>query len=877
VVALRRPRARPSAAPGFQLAFPDLFATPVETPSPDRRALLFGRDETLGIVSVTADRAGQAFVWRRVDGRIVCEEERFSNWFFLSRRDLLGDLPVVDLDMSMVRSGARLAPGETGVVQLHGENHFGSLVLTDRLDEVEARVSEATKLLRAEDEPEEPLSRVMYVRPPAEQYMTISGRTYFKGMAYADLRRMQFDLETTGLGFDFDRIFMVSIKDSDGFTAVLDIGRMDEAELIRELARIVRERDPDVIENHNIFDFDIRFLVKRAQDLGVPLLLGRDGTEFRESRDSVKIGAQNHSFTRYSLAGREIIDTLHATRRFSAIQRDLRSNGLKEAAQYFGFAAEDREYVKGPEIWRTFQEDPERIRRYCWDDVEEVDGLSQVLLGPSFALASMVPKPYERIATSGTGQGLIEPLLVRAYLAAGESLPTGKDVGAFAGGTTAVFTTGVVQNVVKADVASLYPSIMLTERIGPATDRLGVFLDLLGDLTSLRLDHKARAKASDVAADRRSYHEAMQAAMKVLINSFYGMLGAGFASFCDGTAAARVAARGREVLDLLLDELRRRDAILIEADTDGVLFSLPPNPDERSWSYEDELALIEDVAHAMPAGIQLEHDGRYAAMYSYMEKNYALLDYEPLGASPPDPRDYDSLPPLGEAAGPVPPLPLGEAGEGPIHRSEVGEGAPPTSRQARDPIRLVGSAFRSTRAEPFIEQTLAATLGLILRGRAEDVRGFFRSCCDALRRHEVPLADLCVSMPLSKTPETYAQSGRKEEPYEVFLAAGNSAWKSGHRVLYYQTKTGKRLVTPEARDYDADFYIDKLAAVSKQRLEKAFTPADLQLLLSEFDGLFDPPMSEVRTLTVTSRRPIVWEAEQDTESLDSLGGGVESA
>ena len=831
MVALSRPRARTPTGPGFQLAFPDLFPPVAESVSLDRRALLFGRDETPGIVSVTADREGHACVWRRVDSRVVCEEDRFPNWFFLARRDLLGNLPVVELAPSVLESSPRLTPGDVGLVQLRGENHFRYLVLTDRLEEVEARVIEAAKLLRAENEPEEPVSRLIYVRPPAEQYMTITGRTYFKGMAYGDLRRMQFDLETTGLGFDLDRIFMVSIKDSDGFSAVLDIGRMDEAELIRELARIVRERDPDVIENHNIFDFDIRFLVKRAQDLGVSLPLGRDGSEFRESRDSVKIGAQNHSFTRYSLAGREIIDTLHATRRFSAIQRDLRSNGLKEAARYFGFAADDREYVQGPEIWRVFQEDPERIRRYCWDDVEEVDGLSQVLLGPSFALASMVPKPYERIATSGTGQGLIEPLLVRAYLAAGESLPTGKDVGAFAGGTTAVFTTGVVQNVVKADVASLYPSIMLTERIGPSSDRLGVFLDLLSELTSLRLDHKARARATDTASDRRSYHEAMQAAMKVLINSFYGMLGAGFASFCDGTAAARVAARGREVLDLLLDELRRRDAILIEADTDGVLFSLPANPDRRPWTFEDELAVIEDVARAMPAGIQLEHDGRYAAMYSYLEKNYALLDYESAAAQ---------------------------------------------GFRARDPIRLVGSAFRSTRAEPFLERSLAATLTLILQGRSEEVRGFFRTCCDGLRRREVPAADLCVSMPLTKTPETYAQTGRKEEPYEVFLAAGNSAWKQGHRVHYYQTKTGKRLLAPDARDYDADFYIDKLAAVSRQRLEKAFTPADLQLLFSEFDGLFDPPLSEVQPISVTSRQPIRWDAEETDADDDNASNNLVS-
>jgi DNA polymerase I len=811
-------RRRPSApGAGFQLAFPDLFPPAPGLAELDRRALLFGRDETPGIVSVTADRQGRACVWRRVAGRVVCEDERFPNWFLLSRPELLRDLPVRELHSSDLASTPDLAPGEIGLVRLNGENHFQHLVLTDRLDEVEAHVLEAAKLMRGENEAEEPASRLLYVRPPVEQYLTVRGRTYFKGMAYGDLRRMQFDLETTGLGFDLDRIFMVSIKDSDGFTAVLDIGRMDEAELIREFARIVLDRDPDVIENHNIFDFDIRFLIKRAQDLGVPLPLGRDGSEFRESRDSVKIGAQNHSFTRYSLAGREVVDTLHATRRFSAIQRDLRSNGLKEAARYFGFAADDREYVHGPEIWRVFQEDPERVRRYCWDDVEEVDGLSRVLLGPSFALASMVPKPYERIATSGTGQGLIEPLLIRAYLAAGESVPTGKDVGAFAGGTTAVFTTGVVQNVVKADVASLYPSIMLMERIGPGTDQLGAFLELLEELTHLRLDHKAKAKSAEVAADRRSYHEAMQAAMKVLINSFYGMLGAGFASFCDGAAAARVAARGRQVLELILDELRSREAILIEADTDGVLFSLPRHADGRAWTYAEELEVIEEVARAMPAGIQLEHDGRYAAMYSYLEKNYALLDYEAA-----------ALPGF----------------------------------RARDPIRLVGSAFRSSRAEPFVERALAEALSQILLGRVADIRESFRSWCGALRRHEVPAADLCVSMPLNKTPESYGQAGRKEEAYEVYLAAGNNAWKQGHRVHYYQAKSGKRLLALDARDYDADLYIEKLAAICKQRLEKAFAPADLQLLFGEFDGLFDPPLSQVRTLTVTSREPISWDVEE---------------
>ena len=217
-----RPR-RPSApGAGFQLAFPDLFPPVPALTGLDRRALLFGHDETPGIVSVTSDRQGRAYVWRRVGGRVVCEEENFPNWFLLSRPELLGDLPVRELGSSELASTPNLAPGEIGLGRLNGENHFQHVVLTDRLDEVEAHVLEAAKLMRGENEAEEPASRLLYVRPPVEQYLTVRGRTYFKGMAYGDLRRMQFDLETTGLGFDLDRIFMVSIKDSDGFTAVLE-------------------------------------------------------------------------------------------------------------------------------------------------------------------------------------------------------------------------------------------------------------------------------------------------------------------------------------------------------------------------------------------------------------------------------------------------------------------------------------------------------------------------------------------------------------------------------------------------------------------------------------------------------------------------------
>lgn len=737
------------------------------------------------------------------------EEATYPSWFFLARPELVDGLPVQELDASVLATGGANLQGSVGLVKLAGDNHFGYLVLTDQLDEVERRVIEAARQGHEEGRFTEPLSQLIYVRPALEQYLTISGRTYYQGMSYHDVRRLQFDLETSGLDANAHHIFMVAIRDSDGFATILDTTSMSEAELIGEFVRIVRERDPDIIENHNIFEFDIRFLVRRAHALGVPLPLGRDGSTFTESRDSVKVGAINEGFTRFSLVGREIVDTFHATKRYSAIQRDLRSNGLKEAARYFGVAPPDRVYLEGAEVYPTFLRDPALVRAYCMNDVEEVASLSTILLGPSFALASMVPKSYERIATAGTGQGLIEPLLVRAYLAGGHSLPSGQAVGSFAGGRTGIFATGIVDNVVKADVASLYPSIMLAERIAPASDQAGAFLTLLEELTGRRLHHKAQARNAELSADERRFEEAMQGAMKVLINSFYGMLGASFALFCDKSAAEQVTARGRDILQMVLDGLEARSAILIEADTDGVLFSLPTRADGEPWSYQTEAALIDEVAGLLPAGIHLEHDGRYRSMYSYMEKNYALLDYS----------------------------------------SDV---EPTLSTR----VRLVGSAFRSTKLEPFIDHFLSQALLALLRGDVSSLQQLYRATCADLRAGRVPVADLCVTMPLTKDPEKYASSERKEEPYEVWINAGNPTWKTGTRIRYYQTRSGKRLLSDPPSAYDAAYYVDRLRTASLQRLDKALDREDLEAVLSESPGLFDPLMENVRPLVVKYVEPL---------------------
>ncbi len=64
------------------------------------------------------------------------------------------------------------------------------------------------------------------VLPPEEQYLVATGRTYFRDLSFDQLHRMQFDLETTGLDPERDRIFMIAVRDPSGATEVLEAAAM---------------------------------------------------------------------------------------------------------------------------------------------------------------------------------------------------------------------------------------------------------------------------------------------------------------------------------------------------------------------------------------------------------------------------------------------------------------------------------------------------------------------------------------------------------------------------------------------------------------------------------------------------------------------------
>lgn len=226
---------------------------------------LFGWDPTPGIISVWANRDGQAVIWRREGERIICIRERFHPWLFASTLD---DLAHLGSDLVSSTLGGNAA--SVTYRELDGPLESYRYVLSARNGRSleRALVLGASRRLGRQIDNINELPDRYYRVGPVEQYLMQSGKAYFRGLNYNDLHRLQFDLETTALDPHRGRIFMIAIRDSRGLATTIDApAPEDEARLISTLCTLIRDRDPDVIENHNLFGFDLPFLEQRAAAL----------------------------------------------------------------------------------------------------------------------------------------------------------------------------------------------------------------------------------------------------------------------------------------------------------------------------------------------------------------------------------------------------------------------------------------------------------------------------------------------------------------------------------------------------------------------------------------------------------------------------------
>ncbi len=467
------------------------------------------------------------------------------------------------------------------------------------------------------------------IRPLESQYLLQRRERLFGDVLFSQLRRCQLDIETGSADGSFsdasrpgDRVLAIGLQQGPTVRLIELAAPTDEAEkaLLLEFNRVLAEWDPDVIEGHNLFKFDLDYLRQRCKRFKVACAWGRFGqkAKFRNSR--LKVAERWIDFPRCDLPGRTVVDTYLLVQQYDVTTRELVSYGLKDVAVYFGITDEeaaDRTYIEGSEIAGIFETDRARFRAYLTDDLRETRGIADLLLPTYFEQTRTFPILLQEATLRGN-TGKIDLLFLEAYYHARQACPVPPEVAPFEGGYTRSFQEGVFQHVLHFDVASLYPSLLLHLGRNPRNDSLGVFIPLLTSLRTYRLKYKQLARTAETDELRAEY-AARQASFKILINSFYGYLGFSGARFGDGELAAEVTRRGRELLQSLIDAFAQHGCTLLEADTDGIYLSSPEH-------YENPEVLLNQVAGILPEGIELEFDGRYPAMFCYKSKNYALSD-----------------------------------------------------------------------------------------------------------------------------------------------------------------------------------------------------------------------------------------------------------
>src|SRR6266508_1207742 len=711
----------------------------------EKNTLLFGVDPTPRIVAIELGETGTVNVYRREEsGSTAADVEPFHPFVW-------ADSDVVDLGIEPEK--------------LRGDLKFGWLITVDSWKELIALRNGLKSAGRD----------FFAFTDPVQHYLTAAGRTLFKDLPFEELKRMQLEVlsiaAVTARGYNNEHVMSIAITDNTGWEEliVVDPNNVEESErdALKRLTALIKQRDPDVIEGHNLFRFDLPYLVGRAKKLKTKLDWGRSGGFLRSRPSRLQIAEKTIDYPKFTIDGRHFVDTFLLAQFYDVGMRSLAGFERTDVARHFDLCdSEQVSGLTGKELERAYLSDSQMFQRRALCGVRETRALSDLLSPSYFIQAQIFPYNYQDVIVRGNATR-INALFLREYFRQRHSIPELPMPRAFEGGYTDIFFTGVARNVWHCDIASLYPSIMLQFDCFPATDQLQIFRHLLTDLRTFRLEAKSKMRAEKDAA-KQHHLQALQNTFKILLNSFYGYLGFAQGHFADFDAAARVTQIGRDLLKKMIEWLNAHGAQVIEVDTDGIYFVPPENIDVDN--------VQKDLAKELPPGIDVEIDEQFDAMFSYKAKNYALLT-----------NDGDVI--------------------------------------------IKGGALKSRGLEKFQRVFLEEMIRLIMQGKPEAVGDLRDQFERKIRNREWKINMLMKTDTLQDSLDKYrakiAGSARnRAAAYELALASGRN-YKPGDQISYYIKATPKKVAAyeaaklasefdPQNRDENVDYYVAKLDDLMKK-------------------------------------------------------------
>ncbi|HEV8050319.1 MAG TPA: DNA polymerase domain-containing protein, partial [Thermoplasmata archaeon] len=376
-----------------------------------------------------------------------------------------------------------------------------------------------------------------------------------------DLRPVEpFRPALTVLAFDIENsirartIFTICgvVQRADGSRGSFRFGGPDERHILEQFVTAIRKEDPDVITGYNIGGYDLPLVLERAEKLGrMPLPFGRDGSPLREAGERL-----------WRASGRVIADAWWAAR------RDLRPK--QESLDFVSrtLLGDQKLDVDRRNIDAEWAANPERVMEYCEHDADLALRILQKLrtVDKAADLATVAHLPLEEGLNGRTSQyidALLIPRADRRHVGVPPTHRMSRD-NPIEGGYVHAIRPGIYSWVVVLDFKSMYPSIIISRnicfttlsptgttvspsgaRFVPPEVRVGIVPEILRELLADR-DRFRRQQASATSEDLRLYYDGLQNAVKILMNSFYGVLASSFYRFTDKEIGSAITSFARE-------------------------------------------------------------------------------------------------------------------------------------------------------------------------------------------------------------------------------------------------------------------------------------------------------------------------------------------
>ncbi|MBD3334821.1 MAG: DNA polymerase II [Candidatus Eisenbacteria bacterium] len=389
----------------------------------------------------------------------------------------------------------------------------------------------------------------------------------------------------------------------------------DEATLLQNLHRRLRQIDPDVLTGWNVIDFDLTVLERFFKKHNVPFTPGRADLPVRLRLDRSAWGA-----SRAIVPGRVVLDGLALLRGAFVRTEDYRLDTVAREVLGTGktVTLEDR----GAEILRLYREDLKAFVEYNLNDarlvVEILDKLQLIPLSVQRSL--LTGMPLDRVAASIAAFDFLYLSRLKQRKIVAPSVERDVPVRPTAGGYVLDSVPGIYENILVFDYRSLYPSLIRTFRLDPLNlirdgddappesgaitapngarfrREGGILPELLERFFPER--EKARQRGDHLAAT----------AIKIQMNSLYGVLATPRCRLYSSETANAITQFGQMILRRTRDRVEEEGLRVLYGDTDSIFVESGRSDPQAALRLGEDLArsLNEELRVFIEAGYGLE-------------------------------------------------------------------------------------------------------------------------------------------------------------------------------------------------------------------------------------------------------------------------------